>query len=311
MTELATRPAPPAAALKQFLDLRADSLAKWVRGKIDPAGLIRFALLEFSQNEALQKCSPASIYTALIACAQVGLEPSGVKGEAYIVPFKGVAQFMPGYRGLIKLALRSGAVKSLASHLVYAADEFRIDLGTEASVIHRPALSARGPMIGAYALAKMANGEFDIEWMPLEELEKIRQSATRNGRESPAYSNWGDQMARKAPIRRICKRLPMGDDYALAARLDEAGESGDQVAYLRALDVDVNASPGEPASAPQHEHPVASRGMAALKSKITRRSTMPVSEEPPDAIEAEKPEAAPAVAPSLSEWSLTLPEVQS
>lgn len=293
MSELATRP-NAAASLKQFLDLRADNLAKWVRGKIDPASLIRFAVLEYSQSEQLQRCTQDSIYLALIACAQVGLEPSGVKGEAYIVPFKTTATFMPGYRGLIKLALRSGAVTSLVSHVVYEADHFEIDLGTDGRVVHRPALSNRGRMIGAYALAKMSNGEFDVEWMPLEDLERVRKSAERGGRESPAYANWADQMARKAPIRRICKRLPMGDEYALAARLDEAAETGDMAAYQRALDVEpvVVTTPAQVATVDR------------IKNRIKNRTPFPI----------DTPLDLPAVVDekdAMPDWTLTPPEAQS
>lgn len=283
-----------ATGLRSFLEARAERLAEWVKGRIDPASLIRFAVLEYSNSTQLQACTPESIYLALIACAQVGLEPSGVKGEAYIVPFKNTATFMPGYRGLIKLALRSGAVKSLASHVVYESDEFVIDLGSDPRVVHRLALADRGKAIGAYALAKLANGEFEIEWMPMEELEKIRKSAERGGRESPAYSNWAEQMYRKAPIRRLCKRIPMGDDYYLAAALDEKAESGDLDSYRRVLDVHDDSTRGDAAQSPT---PAASpaRGAAAAKAELAKRQA---SAAPAPTGETSPPASDPAAAPA-------------
>jgi recombination protein RecT len=215
----------PVKSLQVFLKTREKSLAQYVAGRLKPDTLVKLALLEFSQNEWLRKCSPDSIYAALITSAQLGLEPGAAKGEAYLVPFKGRCTLVPGYRGLIKLALRSTAVKSIYSHLVHDADEFSIELGSEPRVVHRPSLDEdRGPIVGAYAVAHLANGAIDVEWMGITVLERIREaSASKN---SGPYQQWGDEMYRKAPIRRLCKRLPLGDDFYRAASVDEAAESG-------------------------------------------------------------------------------------
>lgn len=294
MSEMIVRPdrQAPAVILRNFLEGRTEQLAKWVRGRVDPASLVRFALLEYAKSKQLQECSHESIYLSLIACAQVGLEPSGIKQEAFIVPFKGQATFMPGYRGLIKLALRSGAVKSLAAHVVYEADEFAIDLGTNASVVHRVALTERGKAIGTYSLAKLSNGEFDVEWMPIEELEKIRKSAQRGDRESPAYSQWTDQMYRKAPIRRLCKRLPMGEDYYLAATLDETAEGGDLRSYRQALNVD----PEAPSEDSEQDSAATPRGTAAVKARLAARQEKQTAAAPSPSAAAAATPPAPASA---------------
>ena len=215
--------------LQTFLRARSKNLGAYVAGRIKPDVLIRLALWEFSQNEWLRKCSVDSIYASLIASAQLGLEPGSVKGEAYLVPFRGKCQLIPGYRGLIKLALRSKAVKSVYAHVVYTADDFSIELGSEPSVTHRPYIDGdRGDIRGAYAVAKLESGAIDIEWMGVEELEKIRQGAAnmRGGKDSPAYAEHEAEMYRKAPIRRLAKRLPLGDDFFQAAATDEAVEAG-------------------------------------------------------------------------------------
>jgi recombination protein RecT len=219
----------PVSGLQTFLSARSKNLAQYVAGRIKPDVLIRLALWEFSQNEWLRKCSVESIYASLIASAQLGLEPGAVKGEAYLVPFRGKCQLIPGYRGLIKLALRSKAVKSVYAHVVYEQDEFSIELGSDPSVTHRPFIDGdRGGIRGAYAVAKLESGAIDIEWMGLEELEKIRQgaAATRGGKDSPAYAEHEGEMYRKAPIRRLAKRLPLGDDFFNAVAVDEAVEAG-------------------------------------------------------------------------------------
>lgn len=219
----------PTDGLQTFLRARTKNLAQYVAGRIKPDVLIRLALWEFSQNEWLRKCTVDSIYASLIASAQLGLEPGAVKGEAYLVPFRGKCQLIPGYRGLIKLALRSKAVKSFYSHVVFVNDEFSLELGSDPQVMHRPFIDGdRGDIRGAYAVAKLESGAIDIEWMGVEELEKIRQgaAATRGGKDSPAYAEHEAEMYRKAPIRRLAKRLPLGDDFFTAAATDEAVEAG-------------------------------------------------------------------------------------
>lgn len=231
----------PVQSLKRFLDARQKNLAAYAASRIKPDMLVRLALFEFSNNEWLRKCTPESIYRSLILSAQIGLEPSGIKGEAYLVPFKGTCTLIPGWRGLVKLALRSRAVKRLNSFVVYERDAFKIYLGSEPRVEHEPYLGAdRGELLGAYAVAKMDNGEVDVEWMDVGELQKIKDNAakSRGGKPGPAYADWEEQMYRKAPIRRLAKRLPLGDDFFLAMKADELGETGEQEKVNSFIDAD-------------------------------------------------------------------------
>lgn len=239
-TTAITKPAAntPAANLNRMLNAKMKDLAQYARNNVSPATMIRLAVYSFANDEKLAKCRPETFYTALITAAQLGLEPSGVRGEAYLVPFKGACTLIPGWRGLIKLALRSKAVKSIYSHVVHAGDDFVVTLGSNVSVHHVPALNAgrNREVIAAYAVAVLENGERDVEVMDGDELAAIREFATKNGI-SPAWSEWADQMYRKAPIRRLCKRLPLGDDYFIAAKLDELHEQGKPEAIAQFIDV--------------------------------------------------------------------------
>ncbi len=233
--------ADPVRSLSKYLDARTKNLAKFTAARVKPETLVRLAIFEFSQNEWLRRCTPESIYGSLILAAQIGLEPSGIKGEAYLVPFKGKCTLIPGWRGLVKLALKSKAVKNLYSHVVYENDEFAVWLGSEARVEHRPCLDgSRGEIKCAYAVAIMENGGIDVEVMTIEELQKIREMAARGrgGKEGPAYQDWEDQMYRKAPLRRLCKRLPLGDDFFLAMKADELAESGEPEKIGAFIDVE-------------------------------------------------------------------------
>lgn len=246
-TAIARRQDTPAARLNLYLTARSKNLAQYARNSIRPDTLIRLAVFEFAQSEWLQKCQPETVYASLVTAAQLGLEPSGVRGEAYLVPFKGKCTLVPGWRGLIKLALRSKAVKSFYSHVVYEGDDFVVRLGTDPAIHHVPLLN--GPegreVIAAYAVAVMENGTIDPEVMDRHELDKIRTFAasSRGGKDGPAYTQWADQMYRKAPIRRLAKRLPLGDDYFLAQKLDELHDAGKPEQISSFIDVPDESSP--------------------------------------------------------------------
>lgn len=229
----------PTRQLSNFLEARTKQLAGYAASRIKPEVLIRLAVFEFSQNEYLRRCTPESIYGALILAAQVGLEPGGLRGECYLVPYKGKCTLIPGWRGLVKLALRSKAVKSFYSHVVYEGDDLTVWLGSDPWVEHKPMLDGeRGPLRCAYAVAHMDNGTIDIEVMTLADLEKVRgASAMPRG---PAYTEWEDQMYRKAPLRRLAKRLPLGDDFFRALKADELAEAGEQEKMSAYIDVQAN-----------------------------------------------------------------------
>jgi recombination protein RecT len=260
-------PQKPVRALEQLLTAHTPALKEWAAGRVNPAALIRWALLEYSQSEALQRCTPESIYLALIACAQFGLEPSGIRQQAFIVPFKRTAVFMPGYRGFIDLARR--AKVRLVPHVVYENDLFELDYISDKLVVHKPALHDRGPLIGAYAWARLPDDEYDAEWMDLDELEHVREMANRvrGGDDSPAYKDWPDQMYRKAPIRRIAKRLPAGEEMARAVAIDTAVDTGDLRSYKNFIDVKDEL----PELGTQLEEVPETRGVAGAKAQLRSR----------------------------------------
>jgi recombination protein RecT len=222
-----------------YLKQMTPKLSQWITGGVDPRALVRFALLDLSAvgraGDKLRECTNVSIYMALLACAVTGLEPGALKGEAFLVPFAKRAQFMPGWRGLIKQAKRSREVVGYTANVVMEGDFIDVDLGTANTLVHRPLLTGkRGPVIGAYAVAKMSGGHHEIEWMDIDDLQAVKRVATSRGG-GDAWDNWEDQMFRKAPIRRLAKRLPLGNDYYVGLALERSHE--DRLGDTNILDI--------------------------------------------------------------------------
>lgn len=223
-----------------FLNAKMPQIERWVTGGVDARALVRFAVLDLSApgyaGDKLRECSPASILMGLLACAVAGLEPGALKGEAFLVPFAKKAQYMAGWKGYVKQARRSLEVRTISPQVVYANDTFDLDLGGGMPPVHKPMLQgSRGDIVGAYAVAKLVGSRdsivsYEIEWMDREDLDGVRGSAKRGDKESDAWKLWEDQMYRKAPVRRLAKRLPMGNDYYRGLAIEEAHEDGKSAA---------------------------------------------------------------------------------
>src|SRR6185503_17866365 len=130
--------------LKNVVEMQRDKLAMVLPKHLSPERLMRVVLVAVSKSKDLQECSINSILQCVMTGAQLGLDCSGVLGSAYMVPFWNSkvqayeAVFIPGYRGLVDLARRTGEIEDIYAHVVYQDDVFDYELGAEPRLIHKP-----------------------------------------------------------------------------------------------------------------------------------------------------------------------------
>lgn len=164
----------------------------------------------FARNPSLTKCKPQSVYLAVHQAVQLGLEPGGALGHAYLVPYGEECQFIIGYKGLIALARRSGEIETIEAHVVYEGDAFDVEFGTSPAVRHRPNMKGdRGAIVCVYAMAKMKGGGQQVEVMSVSDVNLIRGRSASAKRGSSPWSTDYEEMARKTVVRRLCKYLPL------------------------------------------------------------------------------------------------------
>lgn len=222
---------PNLAGINAFLEQATPRIAALVGKVMRPERIVRVAIAAISRNPLLMQCTKESIVLALIESAQLGLELSGVTGEAYLVPYRnnkrgGIyeAQFQIGYRGLMKLARRSSDVLGIMADAVRAGDEFAFRRGTKPEITHIPLTGERGPITHFYAVAFMREGQPMFEVMTLEEIEAIRKRSKAAG-EGPWVTDY-EMMGRKTVIRRLAKYLPLESNAAGAVEMDAQVEAG-------------------------------------------------------------------------------------
>jgi hypothetical protein len=138
---------------------------------------------------------------------------------------KPVAVWDPSYRGMVYLALESGHLSAVEAHAVFQRDEFTVELGTSAAIVHRPNLAGdRGPVIASYAVGTLKGGGVVREVLGMADLEKIRASSP--AAEKGPWQSWPDRMAMKSAMRRLLKRLPAADIGTRARALEHVFEHG-------------------------------------------------------------------------------------
>ena len=223
--------------VSEMLDKNKDSIAQSLPKHINPDRLARIALSELRTTPALLNCQPQSLMNAIVKAGQLGLEPGGALGHAYLVPYKTEATLIIGYRGLIALARRSGEIQSLTARVVYENDTFELEYGIDEKLRHIPAVDNPGQMTHAYAVAKLSGGGVQWEVMTRGEIEAIRKRS-KAGNSGPWQSDYAE-MARKTVVRRLCKYLPISIEMADALSADADGVA--DVSHPSAKVIDLNA----------------------------------------------------------------------
>lgn len=224
--------------IQGFLQTYQSEIARALPKHMTADRMARIALTEFRKTPALMKCDPATLFGAVIQCSQLGLEPGGTMGHAYLIPFENKkrgttdVQFIIGYRGMLDLARRSGQIVSISARDVCANDKFSYRYGIEETIEHVPAEGNRGDLTHVYAVAKLKDGGVQFEVLTRAQIEEIRngsqgyKTAVRfNKTDSPWIAHF-TEMAKKTAIRRLFKYLPVSIEIQRAVSLDEAGEGG-------------------------------------------------------------------------------------
>ena len=241
--------------------------------------LARVALTEVRKNPTLAKCDQHSFLGAVMQCAQLGLEPGGVMGQAYLIPFENrkagrtEVQFIVGYRGMIDLARRSGQIVSIEARPVYEGDQFHVQLGLDSQLTHIPDFDNPNrvdpnKLRFVYAVAKLKDGGVQFDVMSRREVEAVR-AQSRAANSGPWVSHF-EAMALKTVTRRLFKWLPISVELASAIEQDERADIGLPQDNPLTVDADTGEIVGEAQqeqATPQNEHQDFVEAMQAEEAK--------------------------------------------
>lgn len=198
---------------------------------LDTERFTRIAITCVRTTPKLAECDAISLVGALMVSAQLGLEPGGPLGQAFLVPRWNSktstydATFQLGYKGIIELARRSGQLLSIEAHEVCENDEFSYSYGLNDNLEHKPLLRGeRGRVYAYYAMAKFKDGGHAFVVMSLDDIEGRKARSSSKDKGGKFYGPWVtdyDAMARKTCIRALAPYLPLSPELERAIRGDE------------------------------------------------------------------------------------------
>jgi recombination protein RecT len=262
-------------SVMKLLEQMKGEIARCLPKHLTPERMTRIALTELRKTPKLQECDPLSFIAAIMQASQLGLEP-GILGSCYLIPFnnnstgKVECTFMPGYRGFLDLARRSGQIVSLVARAVYANDKFSYEFGLKEDLTHKPAMTERGELVAVYAVAILKDGGHQFDVMSKKDVDLIKnQSKSKNN--GPWITHY-EEMAKKTVLRKLFKWLPCSVEMQKAVSLDELQEAGIQnikAAASEEFDIDfIDHETGEiPNTKPSRKHDTLMNKLKSAKGK--------------------------------------------
>lgn len=274
----------------ELLESKKGSLALVATRHLTPEKLIKIVGVMMSRVPKLGHCTPMSVLTCVMTCAELGLAPSTL-GTAYLIPYENrkagtlECQLIIGYRGLMELARRSGFITTIQAEVVREGDVFELEYTTDGTAFkHTPKAGPEAKVIGVWALAKFRDEGHQFAYMTRAEIDSIR-NRSKSGQNGPWVTDFGE-MAKKTVLRRLCKYLPLTVEVEQAvADVDRTEFNFDQIA-------------GEPVAGEDDDEPKTSmdavRDAAAAKAGKAPATETPKAEEPKAAAPAPAAQSAPA-----------------
>lgn len=176
-----------------------------------------------SGNSMLRNANPMTILGSAMVAATLDLPVIPTLGLAYIVPYKGQAQFQLGYKGLIELAERSGQFKNIIDEVVYEGQLVKKNKFTGEYVFDEDAKTS-DKVIGVMARMDLVNGFSKTIFWTIEEVEahaKKFSQAFRSGYNSPWKTDF-EAMARKTVLKALfAKYAPKSVAMQEAIKFDQ------------------------------------------------------------------------------------------
>lgn len=170
------------------------------------AGFMSSIIAVTNNNNYLMKADPATVIGAAAQAAMLDLPINQSLGFAYIVPYKGAAQFQLGYKGYIQLAQRSGQYVDIGAKTVYEGE-----LEYENRLLDKFKFGDRtgDKVIGYLAYFRLTNGFEKMLFMTIDEMQAHAKKYSQNYK--GGTDKWGladfNVMAEKTVLKRLLSKF--------------------------------------------------------------------------------------------------------
>lgn len=163
-----------------------------------------YALKNAPGGNLLEKCTPESVYNALLDMVTQGLSPA--KTQCYFIPYGNTVKLNRSYFGTMKVVKQLPEVKDIYAQIIFEGDEFEAENvdGRWKFVSHKSSWKNQdNPIEGAYCVIEKTDGEKILTIMTKKEIDKS-WGQSRNGN---VQKNFPQEMAKRTVINRAAKQF--------------------------------------------------------------------------------------------------------
>jgi recombination protein RecT len=193
------------------------------------AGFVSSILSAVNTNPSLKTADPKTVLSAAVVAATLDLPINASLGYAYIVPYKGRAQFQIGWKGFVQLGLRTAQYRTMNSSEVFA-DELKSwnqitgELTLTEQSVWRDRYTTDARPIGYAAYFKLLNGFEKYLYMTTSEVRKHAQRYSQSyANENSQWQKNFDAMARKTLLKLLLSKFGiLSIEMQKAIQVDQA-----------------------------------------------------------------------------------------
>lgn len=208
-------------------------------------GFIASLLSLYNASPQLKKCEPRSILSSAMIAATLDLPINPTLGFAAIVPYKDQAQFQIMTRGLIQLAIRTGAYKSINAAEVYEGEIINYNRVTGSFEIDENNRKSE-KIVGYVAYFKLHSGFEKYLYMTVEQIRNHAKKFSKSyGNPHTPWTTNFDGMALKTVTKLLLSKYGI-----LSVEMNRNGKTIQEEGLQKAIEFDqaVVLDSGESAS---------------------------------------------------------------
>ena len=162
-------------------------------------GFISGVLQIVNNSNLLQKADPKTILNAAATAATLDLPINQSLGRAWIVPYKGAAQFQIGYKGFVELAQRTGQYSAITAIAVYENQFQSFNTLTE-ELNGDFSKQGEGKVVGYAGYFRLLNGFSKTVYWPMEQVQAHGKRFSKSFGNGPWKTDF-DAMAKKTVLK--------------------------------------------------------------------------------------------------------------
>src|SRR5215831_2562078 len=267
-------------SLQDLLTRHKDQIARALPRHMNADRMLRVAITAATTTPALLKCDARSVAGCIVQAAILGLEPSTVLGDAYLIPFGKTCQLVPGWKGLLKLVRNSGELVLVNAQEVREKDIFEFEDGLDPFLRHKRAPGGpeeRGPVVAYWAGAVLKGGGKQFVVMTIKEVQAHAKKYSKALTSGPWKSEF-DEMAKKTCLRKLCKYLPASIESQVACALDEEHEAGIPQQFAPEVPLELQPMTAAPES-PEEETPQCKEDASSVNNEASQQAKPAPSQE--------------------------------